>query len=60
MKFDKFFEVRISGISSEDFSGIPIKTKDENNNDIVQFALLDWMRYIELHPEERILVFLDK
>lgn len=42
------------------FNGIPVKFKNEKGEELVKFALLDWMQYIQTHPEEKILVFLDK
>lgn len=60
-KFDKYFEVKLAGCSSEDMTGIPIKNRcPETGKEIMEFAPLGWMQYIINHPEQKILLFLDE
>lgn len=42
-------------------TGIPIKNRcPETGKEIMEFAPLGWMQYIINHPEQKILLFLDK
>lgn len=48
-------------MNSEDFLGLPVKTKcKETGEEVMEFAPLGWLQYIINHPDQKILLFLDK
>ncbi|MGL5710442.1 MAG: hypothetical protein ACRCW9_06355 [Cetobacterium sp.] len=60
-EYDKYFEIKMTSMNSEDFLGLPVKTKcKETGEEVMEFAPLGWLQYIINHPDQKILLFLDK